>query len=123
MSKSFLISLVVVGLLSFLSSYISKKLPFAIFLYCIYEQISFKIKRGSIPGPLIIPPIFGFIYESIYPKMEGYANLWKLGPLASTTVFGKFIVVCNSPILAKQILSETTNIVELYLISSMKEII
>jgi len=123
MSISYLISLTVIATLSFIASYISYHIVGLIILYCVYEQIDFQVRKGSIPGPKFIPPIVGFIYESLNPKMEGYANLWKLGPLSATSVFGKYIVVCTDKEMVKQIFTEPTGIVQLCLVDSMKEII
>ncbi|AYV77846.1 MAG: hypothetical protein Edafosvirus2_25 [Edafosvirus sp.] len=55
--------------------------------------------------------------------MKGYANLWKLGDLCATSVFGKFIVVCTNKEMVKQIFTESTGVVQLCLVDSMKQII
>ncbi len=123
MSLSFLISIIVIIFVTIISIYTSKYMLLCVIAYCIYEQISFRIKRGTIHGPIFIPPIVGYIYESMNPKMREYAELWKKGTLVATSVLGKFIIVCNSSESVKQILTDNTGDIELCLVNSMKKII
>ena len=127
LSKSYVLSLIVLSLVftccNLLPSFLGLLVKSFVSAYCIFEQVDFYIRRGKIPGPIIIPPIVGFICESLSPKMADYANLSKRGSISATKVFNKFIVLCTEPSMVKQIFTENKGIIQLCLVDSMKKIL
>ena len=73
---------------------------------CIYDQISYIIKKGSIVGPKFkIWPIMGPFLESMNPKFEEYKAKWASGPLSCVSVFHKFVVIASTKELARKTLN------------------
>ncbi|KAL6943025.1 RNA polymerase C-22 sterol desaturase [Hanseniaspora osmophila] len=71
----------------------------------VYDQISYKIKKGSIAGPNYkIWPVIGPFLESLDPKFEEYKAKWDSGPLSCVSIFHKFVIIASTRDLARKIL-------------------
>lgn len=73
---------------------------------CVYDQIMYIIKKGSIVGPKFkVWPIMGPFLESMNPKFEEYKAKWASGPLSCVSVFHKFVVIASTRDLARKTLN------------------
>lgn len=70
---------------------------------CLYDQISYILKKGTIAGPTFkMWPIIGPFLESMNPKFEEYQAKWASGPLSCVSVFHKFVVIASVRDLARK---------------------
>lgn len=78
----------------------------AIALLLVWDQISYKLKKGLIAGlDWKWLPVVGPFMESLDPKFEEYKAKWDLGPLSCVLVFHKFVVIASTRDLARKVLS------------------
>lgn len=61
----------------------------ALCIAVVYDQFSYKLKKGSIEGPSWKIPFIGPFLESVNPEMDKYKAKWASGPLSCVSVFHK----------------------------------
>eukprot|EP00696_Hemimastix_kukwesjijk_P002039 gnl/Hemi2/1249_TR445_c0_g1_i1.p1 gnl/Hemi2/1249_TR445_c0_g1~~gnl/Hemi2/1249_TR445_c0_g1_i1.p1 ORF type:complete len:533 (-),score=216.17 gnl/Hemi2/1249_TR445_c0_g1_i1:93-1691(-) len=88
----------------------------------IADQVNFRMKRGSLPGPNLLPPFIGKFIDSCFPKFEKYMAQWNSGPLSCTSVFQKFIVIGTTNEISRKMFSSPSALVPC-LVASMKQIL
>lgn len=51
------------------------------------EQLTYRKKKGGLPGPKWTIPIIGKFADSLHPSLEKYQAGWNSGPLSVASVF------------------------------------
>ncbi|UZJ55322.1 hypothetical protein CBS101457_004642 [Exobasidium rhododendri] len=86
------------------------------------EQVLYRKRKGSLPGPAWTMPIIGKFADSLRPSLEKYQEGWNSGPLSVASVFHIFIVVASSVDHTRKILN-SPHFTEPCLVASAKKVI
>ncbi|KJE88501.1 cytochrome P450 sterol C-22 desaturase [Capsaspora owczarzaki ATCC 30864] len=86
------------------------------------DQINYRRRKQSLPGPKWVPPLIGFFYDSVNPKFEGYMAQWNLGRISFTSVFQHFIMIGSDNDISRYFFNTPGSFVPC-LVASMKTII
>lgn len=96
----------VIRVLGYEIEYSKWTICFALLAVCIaYDQISYQMQKGHIPGPRFKIPFMGSFLDSMKPTFEKYNAKWQTGPLSCVSVFHKFVVIASERDLARKILN------------------
>src|SRR4051812_39139152 len=72
----------------------------------LYEQLRFRQKASSLPGPSWVVPFIGGIAAMVTQPFDFWHNQMKLGPLSWNSIVGQFmVVVCDAPAVRKVFMS------------------
>ncbi len=103
--------------------------PFVTLISLLPLQVSYRLKKGSLPGPDYVPPLIGKVFiafgiflcpfgcalftltshtflqffDSLNPSFDNYLAQWQSGELSCTSVFQIFIVLGNSVDIARRL--------------------
>ncbi|EEB08115.2 C-22 sterol desaturase Erg5 [Schizosaccharomyces japonicus yFS275] len=87
-----------------------------------YDQISYQIQKGTIPGPIVKIPFMGSFLDSMKPTFEKYHTKWMSGPLSCVSVFHKFVVIASEREMSRKILN-SPNYVQPCVVDAGKKIL
>lgn len=86
------------------------------------EQVTYRKKKGGLPGPAWTIPVIGKFADSLRPSLEKYKEGWDSGPLSVASVFHIFIVISSSTEFTRKILNSPTY-AEPCLVASAKKVL
>ena len=86
------------------------------------EQVSYRRKKGGLPGAPWTIPVIGKFFDSMNPSLEKYMESWNSGALSVASVFHIFIVIASSNEFTRKILNSPTY-TEPCLVASAKEVL
>ncbi|WFD33730.1 sterol 22-desaturase [Malassezia cuniculi] len=88
----------------------------------VLEQVSYRRKKGGLPGPTWTIPVIGKFADSLHPSLEKYMEGWNSGDLSVASVFHIFIVIASSNEFTRKILNSPTY-AEPCLVASAKQVL
>jgi len=77
--------------------------------YIVIEQFWVWRAAQGMPGPRWVPPFFGNVFEMVYDPFAFWDKQDKFGPLSWNSIFGKFMVFCQSTEHSRTIFSNSAN--------------
>ncbi|CAF1264122.1 unnamed protein product [Didymodactylos carnosus] len=72
----------------------------------LYEQITFIYKRSSLPGPPLVIPFFGSIFQMVGNPYNFWHKQMSYGALSWNSIVGQFVVMVTDGHLARQIFEQ-----------------
>lgn len=109
-----------------INTIVSKQVVFAVLVVIasllVLEQISYRRKKGGLPGPAWTTPVIGKFADSMNPSLEKYMEGWNSGALSVASVFHIFIVIASSNEFTRKILNSPTY-TEPCLVASAKQVL